>query len=48
VVICLELGADCLHMVWLMPQHLKTQSSLASSKSRRPLNGVVVLVVVVC
>jgi len=34
VVICLEQGADCLHMVQLMPLHLKTPSSLASFKSR--------------
>jgi len=30
VVICLERGADCLHMVQLMSLHLKTTSSLAS------------------
>jgi len=34
VVICLERSADCLHMVQLMPVHPKTQSSLASFKSR--------------
>jgi len=34
VVICLEWGADCLHMVQLMPVHPKTTSSLASFKSR--------------
>ena len=34
MVICLEQGADCLHMVQLMPLHLKTPSSLASFKSR--------------
>jgi len=34
VVICLEWGADCLHMVQLMPLHPKTPSSLASFKSR--------------
>jgi len=34
VVICLEQGADCLHMVQLMPLHPKTASSLASVKSR--------------
>jgi len=34
VVICLELGADYLHMVQLMPLHLQTPSSLASSESR--------------
>jgi len=33
-VICLEQGADCLHMVHLMPLHPKTPSSLASFKSR--------------
>jgi len=34
VVICLKQGADCLHMVRLMPLHPKTLSSLASFKSR--------------
>jgi len=34
VVICLEPGADCLHMVQLMPLHPKTPPSLASFKSR--------------
>ena len=34
MVICLQLCADCLHMVQLMPLHPKTQSSLASFKSR--------------
>jgi len=34
VVICLQRGADCLHMVQLMPLHPKTPSSLASVKSR--------------
>jgi len=34
VVICLERGAHCLHMVQLMPLHCKTPSSLASFKSR--------------
>jgi len=34
VVICLERGADCLHMVQLMPLHPKTPPSLASFKSR--------------
>jgi len=34
VVICLERGADRLHMVQLMPQHPKTPSSLALFKSR--------------
>jgi len=32
--ICLERGADCLHMVQLMPLHPKTPSSLASFTSR--------------
>jgi len=32
VVICLERGADCLHMVQLVPQHPQTPSSLASSR----------------
>jgi len=34
VVMCLERGADCLHMVQLMPQRPKTPPSLASFKSR--------------
>jgi len=34
VVICLERGADRLHMVQLMPQHPNIPSSLASFKSR--------------
>jgi len=34
VVICLEQGADCLHIVYLMPLHPQTLSSLASFKSR--------------
>jgi len=34
VVICLEQGADCLHMVQLMPLHPRTTSSLASFKSK--------------
>ena len=34
LVISLEQGADCLHMVQLMPMHPKTPSSLASFKSR--------------
>ena len=34
MVICLERGADCLHMVQLMPLHPQTPSSLASFKSR--------------
>jgi len=33
MVICLERGADCLHMVQLMPLHPQTPSSLASFKS---------------
>jgi len=31
---CLDRGADCLHMVHLMPLHPKTPSSLTSFKSR--------------
>ena len=34
VVICLKRGADCLHMVQMMPLHPKTPSYLASFKSR--------------
>ena len=34
VVICLERGAECLHVVQLMPLHPQTPSSLASFKSR--------------
>ena len=34
VVICLERGADCMHMVRLMPLHPETPSTLASLKSR--------------
>jgi len=34
VVICLQRGADCLHMVQLMPLHPQTPSSHASFKSR--------------
>ena len=34
MVIYLEQGADCLHMVQLIPLHAKTTSSLASYKSR--------------
>jgi len=34
VVISLERGADCLHMVLLMPLHLNAPSCLASFKSR--------------
>jgi len=34
VVICLERGADCFHMVQLMLLNPKTLSSLASFKSR--------------
>jgi len=33
VVLCLEPGADCLHVVQLMPLHPKTPSSLDSFKS---------------
>ena len=32
MVICLERGADCLHVVQLIPLHPKTPSSLASFK----------------
>jgi len=38
VIICLERGADCLHMVQLMPLHPKTPSCLASFKSRLVLH----------
>jgi len=41
VVICLERGAGCLHMVQLMPLHPKTPSSLASFKSRLVLSFLV-------
>jgi len=34
VVICVERGADCLHMVQLMPCYPKTPAPLASFKSR--------------
>ena len=34
MVVCLECGADCLHVVQLMPLHPKSPSSLASFKSR--------------
>ena len=34
MLICLERGADCLHMVHLMPLHPKTPPSLASLKYR--------------
>ena len=34
MVICLEQGVDCLHMVQLMSLHSKTLSSLVSFKSR--------------
>ena len=34
MVICLEQDAGCLHMVQLMPPHLKTQPSLALFQSR--------------
>jgi len=34
MVICLQRGADCLHMIQLMPLHPKTPSFLASFKSR--------------
>ena len=35
--VCLGRGADCLHMVQLMPLHPKPQSSLALFKSRMVL-----------
>ena len=38
MVICLERGANCLHMVQLMPLHSKISSSLASFKSRLVLS----------
>ena len=38
VVICLEQGADCLHMVQLMPLHPQTASFYASFKSRLVLS----------
>ena len=34
MVVCLERGADCLHVVQLMQLHHKTPSSLAPFKSR--------------
>ena len=34
MVICLERGADCFHMVQLKPLHSKTTSYLAAFKSR--------------
>jgi len=34
VVICLERGADCLHVVQLMPLHPNIPSSIVSFKSR--------------
>jgi len=34
VVISLERGADCLHIIQLMPLHPETPSSFASFKSR--------------
>ena len=34
MVVCLERGADCLHVVQLMPLPSQTPSSLASFKSR--------------
>ena len=37
MVFCVERGADCLHMVQLMPLHPKTSSSLAAFKSRQVL-----------
>jgi len=37
VVICLERGPNCLHMVQLMPLHSQTRSSLSTFKSRQVL-----------
>ena len=37
MVICQKRGADCLHMVQLMPLNPRTPSSLASIKSRQVL-----------
>ena len=34
MIVCLKRGADCLHMVQLMPLYPKTPSSLASFKYR--------------
>ena len=34
MVVCLQRGADCLHMVQLMPLHSQTPLSLVSFKSR--------------
>ena len=34
MVVCLEQGADCLHMVQLMPLHPQTLLSLATFKAR--------------
>ena len=34
MVVCLERGADCFHVVQLMPLHPQTPSSLASFRSR--------------
>ena len=42
VVVCLEQGADSLHMVQLMPLHPKTPSSLVSLKLRLVLPGFLV------
>ena len=38
MVICLERGADCLHMVRLMPLYPQTTSCLVSFKSRLVLS----------
>jgi len=38
MVICLQRGADCLHMVQLMPLHPKSPSFLASFKARLVLS----------
>ena len=37
MVICLKRGADCLHMVQLMPLHPENTPSLVSFKSRQVL-----------
>ena len=54
MVICLERGADCLHMVQLMPPHLEIPPSFASFESRlvffcgTGLNGSTVVIYVIC
>ena len=39
MVVCLKRGADCLHVVQLMPLHPKPPSSLVSFKSGLVLPG---------